>query len=86
MRFITRHEAQWGVEPICRVLQIAPSSSDAAVRRPASARRRRDELLKVAIPRVWDAHRRVYGADKVWAQLNRDGILVSASPAARSSG
>ena len=77
MRFITEHRARWGVEPICRVLQVAPSSYYAAIRRPASARRRRDEALKVAIRRVWDEHRRVYGADKVWAQLKREGMPVA---------
>jgi hypothetical protein len=75
--FIQAHQARWGVEPICRVLQIAPSSYYAAVRRPPSARQQRDEVLKVAIRRVWDAHRQVYGADKVWAQLNRDGTRVA---------
>jgi putative transposase len=65
VRFIRAHQARWGVEPICRVLPIAPSSYYAAVRRPASARRQRDAALKVAIRRVWDAHRQVYGADKV---------------------
>jgi putative transposase len=75
--FIQAHQARWGVEPICRVLQIAPSSYYAAVRRPASARQQRDEVLKVAIRRVWDAHRQVYGADKVWAQLNREGVRVA---------
>ncbi len=74
MSFIQAHQARWGVEPICRVLQIAPSSYYAAVRRPASARQQRDTVLKLAIRRVWDAHRQVYGADKVWAQLNRDGV------------
>ena len=77
MRFIQAHRARWGVEPICRVLQIAPSSYYAAVRRPLSARQQRDDVLKVAIRRVWDAHRQVYGADKVWAQLNRDGVRVA---------
>jgi putative transposase len=77
MSFITEHREQWGVEPICRVLQIAPSSYYAAVRRPPSARRRRDDDLKLAIRRVWDAHRQVYGADKVWAQLNREGTRVA---------
>jgi putative transposase len=75
--FIQAHQTRWGVEPICRVLQIAPSSYYAAVRRPASARQQRDGVLKVAVRRVWDAHRRVYGADKVWAQLNRDGVRVA---------
>ena len=77
MRFISAHKARWGVEPICQVLQIAPSSYYAAVSRPVSARRRRDAELAVAIRRVWDEHRRVYGADKVWAQLNRAGTRVA---------
>ena len=77
MRFITEHQARWGVEPICRVLQVAPSSYYAAIHRPASARRRRDEELQAAIRRVWEEHRRVYGADKVWAQLNREGLTVA---------
>ena len=77
MRFITEHKARWGVEPICRELQVAPSSYYAAIGRPISARRRRDEALRVAIRRVWEEHRRVYGADKVWAQLQREGIPVA---------
>jgi len=77
VRFIWAHQARWGVEPICRVLQIAPSSYYATVRRSASARQQRDVVLKVAIRRVWDAHRQVYGADKVWAQLNREGVRVA---------
>jgi putative transposase len=77
VRFITEHRTCWGVEPICRVLQVAPSSCYAAITRPASARRRRDEVLKAAIRRVWDEHRQVYGADKVWAQLRREGTPVA---------
>ena len=77
MRFITEHKAHWGVEPICRELQVAPSSYYAAIGRPASARRRRDEGLKVAVRRVWDEHRQVYGADKVWVQLRREGTPVA---------
>lgn len=77
MSFIQAHQARWGVEPICRVLQIASSSYYAAVRRPASARQQRDVVLKVAVQRVWDVHRQVYGADKVWAQLNRDGVRAA---------
>jgi putative transposase len=77
MRFITEHKARWGVEPICRELQIAPSSYYAAISRPPSARQRRDERLKIAIRRVWDDHRQVYGADKVWAQLKREETPVA---------
>jgi putative transposase len=77
MSFITEHRERWGVEPICRALQVAPSSYYAAVGRPLSARQRRDEALKLAIRRVWEEHRQVYGADKVWAQLNREGTRVA---------
>ena len=72
MTFISSNKARWGVEPICRVLQVAPSTYYAATTRPPCARRRRDEVLKAEIRRVWDEHRQVYGADKVWAQLNRE--------------
>ena len=77
MRFIAEHTDRWGVEPICRELQVAPSSYYAAIRRPPSARRRRDESMKGEIRRVWDEHRQVYGADKVWAQLKREEIPVA---------
>jgi putative transposase len=77
VKFITEHQICWGVEPIRRVLQIAPSSYYAAVGRPISARRQRDGVLQGEIRRVWDEHRQVYGADQVWAQLNREGIAVA---------
>ena len=77
MRFITEHKERWGVEPICRELQVAPSSYYAAIRRQPSARQQRDERLGGAIRRVWDEHRQVYGADKVWAQLKREGTPVA---------
>ncbi len=77
MSFITEHKSRWGVEPICRVLQVAPSSYYAAVRRPLSARQQRDTQLTGAIRRVWTEHRQVYGADKVWAQLNREHTRVA---------
>jgi putative transposase len=77
VRFIAEHQESWGVEPICRELQVAPSSYYAALSRPVSARQRRDELLQIAIRRVWSEHRQVYGADKVWAQLKREGTPVA---------
>jgi putative transposase len=77
VRFIQEYKARWGVEPICRVLQVAPSSYYAATTRPLSARKRRDALLQVAVRQVWDEHRQVYGADKVWAQLQRHGTRVA---------
>ncbi len=77
MKFIDEHKHRWGVEPICRVLQVAPSTYYAATTRPPSARKQRDETLKEAIQRIWTEHFGVYGADKVWAQLRREGIRVA---------
>ena len=75
--FIDAYRDRFGVEPICRVLQFAPSTYWSAKRRPLSARRLRDEELKVEILRVFDENFGVYGAPKVWAQLNREGIAVA---------
>src|ERR1700680_1551863 len=75
--FTTPNKDPWGVEPICTVLPFAPTTYYAAISRPPSARTARDEELKPEIQRVWEAHRRVYGADKVWAQLKREGRPVA---------
>jgi putative transposase len=77
VRFIEAHKERWGIEPICRALQVAPSTYYAATTRPPSARAVRDGELRAAIRRAWEANRRVYGADKVWAQLNREGTAVA---------
>jgi putative transposase len=76
-RFVDAHRDRFGVEPICRLLQFAPSSYYAARKRPLSARRRRDEELCLAIRRVHREHFGVYGARKVWRQLVREGIEVA---------
>jgi putative transposase len=68
---------RWGIVPICRVLQIAPSTYHAAKTRPPSARTLRDAALKPEILRVFDENLAVYGADKIWDQLNKDGIVVA---------
>ncbi len=82
MSFIDRHRDTHGVEPICKVLQIAPSGyrrHAAQQRNPdlRCARAQRDELLMPEIQRVWHANMQVYGADKVWRQLNREGAQVA---------
>ena len=77
MTFITTNRARWGIEPICRVLSFAPATYYAALARPPSARRVRDEAWKAEITRVFTENRRVYGADKVWAQLRREGTRVA---------
>ena len=75
--YIDAQRDRYGVEPICTVLQFAPATYYAAKARPASARSLRDEELKVEITRIWNEHRRVYGADKVCAQLRREGVQVA---------
>jgi putative transposase len=75
--YIDQHKHRYGVEPICRVLPIAPSTYHAAQRRPASARAVRDRQLKAEIVRVHAEHFGVYGARKVWRQLDREGIAVA---------
>ena len=75
--YIDGHKGRYGVEPICRVLPIAPSTYYAASHRPASARAVRDTKLKGEITRVHAEHFGVYGARKVWRQLHREGITVA---------
>ena len=80
--FIDQHRKRFGVEPICKMLRVAPSAywrHAARQRNPAlcSARARRDAFLIPQIQRVWQANFQVYGADKVWRQLQREGIQVA---------
>ena len=80
--FIDEHREAFGVEPLCRVLQIAPSGYRryaAQQRNPAlrCARSKRDDALIPHIERVWQANLQVYGADKVWKQMNREGVEVA---------
>jgi len=75
--FITTHKDRWGLEPICQELQVASSTYYAATTRAPSARTVRDRELSQTIERVWTEHLGVYGADKVWAQLTREGIRVA---------
>lgn len=86
--FIDQHRAIHGVEPICRVLPIAPSTYHAHAARRADPgklppRLRRDAALKVEIRRVYEENFSVYGVRKVWRQLNREGIAVARCTVAR---
>ena len=74
--YVDEHASSFGVEPICRTLEIAPSSYYAARSRPPSARALADEQLK---PKISEIHREnfaVYGAYKVWRVLRRSGENV----------
>jgi transposase InsO family protein len=80
--FIDEHREVLGVEPICKVLQVAPSAYRryAAEQRDPTrrcARARCDEALMAHIERVWNDNLQVYGADKVWQQLKREGLTVA---------
>jgi len=81
--YIDRHRDAFGVEPICRVLQFAPRTYYAAKARQPSARALRDAELKPLIGRVHRDNFGVYGVDKVWAQLNREGVRVARCTVAR---
>jgi len=80
--YIDEHKARFGVEPICTQLPIAPSTYYEHKAREADPSRlpprtRRDGVLKDEIQRVWDENFRVYGAYKIWRQLNREQITVA---------
>lgn len=86
--FVDAHRAAYGVEPICRVLQVAPSGYYAHKQAEAdpdrrSARRRRDAALAAKIGAVYRANFEVYGVRKVWRQLRRDGEAVARCTVAR---
>ena len=81
VRFIDEHRAEYGVEPICAVLPIAPSTYHLHTAHRAdpsrrSARARRDDVVRGEIQRVWNAQQQVYGVRKVWRQLKRERITV----------
>jgi putative transposase len=77
--FIDEHRGVFGVEPICTALQFAPSTYYAVKQRQQkpSARARRDAELLVKIRKVHEQSNGVYGAEKVWRQLGREGIQVA---------
>jgi putative transposase len=86
--FIDAHRETYGVEPICAVLPIAPSTYYEQKARQADPRRQparvqREARLRPEIQRVWQANRRVYGAKKVWKQLNRETLPVARCTVAR---
>ncbi|MHB8572896.1 MAG: IS3 family transposase [Candidatus Dormibacteria bacterium] len=84
MKYIDSHKVEFGVEPICTVLQTAPSTYYAATTRPPSLRSIEDEKLKVEVMRCWiENEDGVYGAYKIWRQLRREGFDVGRDRVAR---
>jgi transposase InsO family protein len=80
--FVDDHRGMYGVEPICRVLPIAPSTY---FRRKAhhadptrrSVRAKRDDELRAIIRRIWAEHHQVYGSRKVWRQMGRENLRAA---------
>ena len=88
LAFIDRHRERYGVEPICAVLPIAPSTYYAHKAREANPERwppraKRDAQLRIEIRRIWEENFKVYGVRKVWRQLGREGIDVARCTVAR---
>ena len=86
--FIDDHRGAYGVEPICRVLPIAPSTYHAHAAKRADpgklcARTKRDVLLKAEVERVFTENFEVYGVRKVWRQLQREGFDTARCTVAR---
>ena len=86
--FIDKHRGEYGVEPICAVLPIAPSTyHEQMVRRSdpdrLPSRAKRDVVLRGHIRRLWLANRLVYGVRKIWRSLMREGVDVARCTVAR---
>ncbi len=86
--FIDDHREVHGVEPICRVLPIAPSTYHVHAARQADPaklppRAKSDAVLMIEIRRVFEANFCVYGVRKVWRQLGREGIDIARCTVAR---
>ena len=86
--FIDEHRSRLGVEPICRLLPIAPSTYYEVIAKRTdvdrlSARTRRDMALKIEIRRVFNENFQVYGVRKVWRQLQREGFDIARCTVAR---
>ncbi len=74
---------RWGFEPICRVLQISPSTVRSALARPRCDRKIADEVLKIRIKQIFDENYQVYGVRKIRAVLARENVRVAKNRVAR---
>lgn len=81
--YIDQHKTEFGIEPICEVMQFAPSTYYAAKTRPLSQRAIRDACLKVVIVTVHQANYEVYGVRKMWKAMRRAGADIGRDQVAR---
>ncbi|MGA7271756.1 MAG: IS3 family transposase [Acidimicrobiia bacterium] len=81
--FIDANRDEFGVEPICDVLQVAPSTYYAARKRMPSARQLRDAVMVPILVALWTANRKLYGAHKLWKAARRAGHDIGRDQVAR---
>ena len=81
--YVDGHKEEFGIEPICEVMQFAPSTYYAAKTRPLSQRAIRDAVMKVAIVTVHQANYEVYGVRKMWKAMRRAGEDIGRDQVAR---
>jgi putative transposase len=86
--FIDQHREEYGIESMCSVLAISPSTYYEHARRRREpecrpARQKRDDELRTDIARVYESNQFVYGAKKVWRQLRREDVRVARCTVAR---
>jgi len=81
--FIDEHRDEFGVEPICNALQMAPSTYYDNKKRPLSARAIRDAVMMPILLTLWTANRKVYGAHKLWKAARRAGHDIGRDQTAR---
>ena len=83
MTFVDDNRDEFGVEPICKTLQVAPSTYYAAKRRPVSARALRDAVMMPILLMLWTTNRKLYGAHKLWKAARRAGHVIGRDQVAR---
>ncbi len=86
MEFIDTHRDDFGVEPICTTLQVAPSTYYAAKTRVPSARAIRDAVMMPILLALWQVNYRVYGAHKLWKAARRAGHVIGRDQVSRLMG
>jgi putative transposase len=83
VEFVDANRREFGVEPICDTLQVAPSTYYAAKKRVPSARQLRDQLMMPILLALWVTNRKLYGAHKLWKAARRDGHDIGRDQVAR---
>ena len=81
--FIDDNRDEFGVEPICTTLQVAPSTYYSAKSRPLSARAIRDAIMMPILLTLWRANYSVYGARKLWKAARKAGHVIGRDQVAR---